>query len=91
MSCGACGAFAPLAGLSPAPAADAAGRVKSRRPDSSYAIAWSDIISRINSLATSTCPQRAGAFFLSMCWQRFDEDGAMRSWICFERVLTWLS
>ena len=33
MSFGACGAFAPLAGLSPAPAADAAGRVKSRRPD----------------------------------------------------------
>jgi len=27
------GAFAPLAGPSPAPAADAAGRVKSRRPD----------------------------------------------------------
>ena len=33
MSFGACGAFAPLAGLSPAPAAYAAGRVKSRRPD----------------------------------------------------------
>jgi len=33
LSFGACGAFAPLAGLSPAPAADAAGRVKSRRPD----------------------------------------------------------
>ncbi|HEX9201258.1 MAG TPA: hypothetical protein VF865_16990 [Acidobacteriaceae bacterium] len=33
MSFGACGAYAPLAGPSPAPAADAAGRVKSRRPD----------------------------------------------------------
>ena len=33
LSFGAYGAFAPLAGLSPAPAADAAGRVKSRRPD----------------------------------------------------------
>ncbi len=33
LSVGAYGAFAPLAGLSPAPAADAAGRVKSRRPD----------------------------------------------------------
>src|SRR5438128_9612593 len=34
LSCGACGAFAPLAGPSPSPAADAAGRVKSRCPDS---------------------------------------------------------
>jgi len=34
LSFGACGAFAPLAGPSPAPAANAAGRVKSRRPDS---------------------------------------------------------
>jgi len=33
LSFGAYGAFAPLAGPSPAPAADAAGRVKSRRPD----------------------------------------------------------
>ena len=33
MSFGACGAFAPLAGPSPAPAANAAGHVKSRRPD----------------------------------------------------------
>src|SRR5437667_560955 len=33
LSFGACGASAPLAGPSPAPAADAAGRVKSRRPD----------------------------------------------------------
>src|SRR3989449_6651846 len=33
LSFGACGAFAPLAGPSPAPAADAAGRVKSRRLD----------------------------------------------------------
>ena len=32
LSGGAGGAFAPLAGLGPAPAADAAGRVKSRRP-----------------------------------------------------------
>src|SRR5438128_1007132 len=34
LSCGACGAFAPLAGPSPSPTADAAGRVKSRCPDS---------------------------------------------------------
>src|SRR2546426_300066 len=33
LSFGAGGAFAPLAGPSPAPAANAAGRVKSRRPD----------------------------------------------------------
>jgi len=27
----------------------------------------------------------------SICWKRFDEEGAMRSRICFERFLTWLS
>ena len=54
MSFGACGAYAPLAGLSPAPAADAAGRVKSRRPD------WLKIKPHID-FGCGAFPRRAAA------------------------------